>query len=171
MVSIPKWQEVILGNDDLSVFEVIALRGVGKTTFGIGWLSDADTKIMMVHNHHVARHVRKEILDEESNIKVITSSHQLRGINLKGNIKIFVDEHFQQIVDLAELDIAVGHTNYKVLFAGSKVKNDDKFKIPFAKQIYVGLEALMVDYYMYSGLIQNIVIKDRKDIVPMIEVN
>lgn len=147
-----KWQQKIY-DCDLDVIETIAVRGSGKTFLGMEWVSNnSDTAIILTHPEQV-KYMRSSVSDHcriyrRNKIHVVSNLSQIRKLNTnqKKRIKVVVDEYFTQPqINLNRLDSAIGHEKYKVLFIGSKTKDDDKFKIPFSKQFSVGLDHLLLD--------------------------
>ena len=143
-----KWQENILNNyDDLDVLEVMAIRCSGKTTLSLAWVcKDADLSIFInpIGDDYKARIESMGLKYNE--LHIIRDLEQLRGIdtNEARKIRIAVDEYFYQPnVTLKKLDEFIGHERYKVLFIGTRRTKEDKFKIPFSKQFYVGLADLI----------------------------
>lgn len=157
-----EWQKDILKNDDLDVHELITIRGVGKTTFGLHWVqlgqSNCDTSIVIKRNKKEIDSSNK-LLDGYNKSIIFTTADDLmngvdRGINLTGNVRVFVDEYLGMDINIRKLDDALGTTDYKVLFAGSKESDDDKYKISFSKWYYVGVEQLIRDYDIYENTIK-----------------
>lgn len=153
-----KWQKVILENDDLDIHELIANRAVGKTEFGQYWITqDSDVAIIFVHNARLRKPIIKDIIQSgyKGRLEVVSELWQLKGLRLKGRIRVFVDEMFMMNgITLDALDSALGTADYKVLFAGTRRVPEDKFRISYSKQYIVGLDAMMLDYEFYEKNIQ-----------------
>ncbi|WP_440097416.1 hypothetical protein [Bacillus paralicheniformis] len=167
-----KWQSKILEQDDLDIFEVIATRGAGKTTFSLGWVTkDADISIFITKNASMIRKKLKEnikTLDFNLNeFHVISNLKQLRKLNTnpKKNIRIVVDEYFYQPeITLDSLDRILGHKKYKALFIGTRRTKEDKFKIPFSKQYIVDIIQLISDQVISPAQLIDILNKGMLDL-------
>jgi len=147
-----EWQEALLNNyDDLDIFEVMAIRGSGKTTLSLGWVcKDADLSIFITSEAKSVRDYYKEKIKsmglKYNELHIVANLEQIKKINTKTTkkIKVVVDDYFHQSdVTLKKLDDVIGHDQYKVLFIGARRNKEDKFKIPFSKQFYVGLTELI----------------------------
>lgn len=138
-----EWQEKVMNEEDLSVFEVISVRGSGKTKFGVYWaLEGADLSIFICPQARYKRGQLKDLANklkpEGNNFHVVSGLHQLKGIPKSKKVKVVVDEYFcLPEINLSNLDRAIGSDNYKVLFMGTSVSNNDKFKFPISKKYIV----------------------------------
>lgn len=147
------WKQRIRENDDLDIHEVIAVRAVGKTEFGLEWVTtDADISIVIAPNSRMSNYIVKDFLHygmyNGNKVQVTHNYHYLRGLRLSPDkkIRVYVDEYLMQDFSLDDLDEVIGHENYKVLFMGSQQNKDDGFRINFSKHYVVG-----VDYLLRSG--------------------
>lgn len=147
-----KWQKALVEDyKDLEVLEVITVRGAGKNIASLAWASDdSDVAIIITDNKNPFRKsIRQEVRSlgiEPGAMHVVANLDQIRGIHThpKKKLKVVVDEYFAKPdITLEKLDKVIGHENYKVLFIGSRRSKEDKFKIPFSKQLSIDLTQMI----------------------------
>ena len=132
------WQEQIL-RDGYDIIEVIAPKGCGKSTLGIAWgMIACDELIVLTKDRANFTKEANDIKDSMSgkvNIKVLASLRQLRDVptHPKKRYKVLVDEYFINDFKLDDIDKAMGHTDYQIMFVGTRTKMDDTFKLPHSK--------------------------------------
>lgn len=160
-----KWQKQIMEEKDLDIFEIISVRNSGKSILGLAWvLEDADISIILskLPNRYrkTISELKKELGFGERKVHVIGNIDQMRHINThpKKRVKIVVDEYFRlPDISLKELDKVMGHDKYKVMFIGTRINDEDKFKIPYSKHYSVDLVHLLTERIMTTEQLQAII--------------
>ena len=155
------WQENIL-RDGYDIIEVIAPRGSGKTTLGVAWgMVACDELIVLTKDRANMTKVVNDIKDSISgkvNVKVLASVRQLREVptHPKKRYKVLVDEYFVNDFKLDDIDKAMGHTEYQIMFVGTRTKMEDTFKLPHSKWYNIQLLDMVLNGVMSPTAIEEL---------------
>lgn len=143
-----KWQQKVSEDSkDIDIIEVMTVRGAGKTTFGIQWLTEDANVAYYLSGKHADDKINLDGINKHLLFIKVSNLNEMKSINKSlpkdTKVKVFVDDYFHRSETLDEFDAALNRTDYKILFAGTRKDQKDKFKIDIAKHYYVGLDFLI----------------------------